>query len=127
MTLWQELMQFGSTSKAYQDGYKTVCQALNSNNNSYSKDLIENHTMTLTDENGNEETYELLDLIVESDIEYAVFMSVDYSETEVLILRVEESDKDEDRTSYSVIDDELVAKIFEIFKERNKDIFNFVD
>ena len=83
--------------------------------------------MTLTDENGNEETYELLDLIVESDIEYAVFMSVDYSETEVLILRVEESDKDEDRTSYSFIDDELVAKIFEIFKERNKDIFNFVD
>lgn len=127
MILWQELIQTDPSSRIYQDGYKTVCQALNSNNNSYSKDLIENHTMTLTDENGNEETYELLDLIVESDIEYAVFMSVDYSETEVLILRVEESDKDEDRTSYSVIDDELVAKIFEIFKERNKDIFNFVD
>ena len=120
-------MQFGSTSKAYQDGYNLVYQALNFNNNSHQNDSTDTHTMTLTDENGNEEAYDLLDFVVKNDSEYAAFMPVDDAETAVLILRVEESDKDEDRTSYSVIDDELVAKIFEIFKERNKDIFNFVD
>lgn len=54
-------------------------------------------------------------------------MPVDDAETEVLILRVEDSNKDEDQTSYSMIDDELAQKIFEIFKERNKDSINFLD
>jgi len=127
MILWQELIQTDPSSQIYQNGYKTVCQVLNRNNDSHSKDLIENHTMTLTDENGNEETYELLDFIVDNDSEYAVFMPVDDAETEVLILRVEDSNKDEDQTCYSMIDDELAQKIFEIFKERNKDSINFLD
>lgn len=127
MMLWQELIQTDPSSQAYQDGYNTACQALNINNNSYSKASTEKHTMTLTDENGNEETYELLDLIIENGSEYGVFLPVDDAENDVLILRVEESSKAEDRTSYSIIDDELAAKIFEIFKQRNKDKINFVD
>ena len=127
MLLWQELLQDDPSSQAYRDGYNMVCQALNVNNNLYPKLSIEGHTMTLTDENGNGETYELLDFIVENDCEYAVFMPVYDLEGEVLILRVEKSDEDEDWTRYSIVDDELAAKIFEIFKERNKDSINFAD
>lgn len=127
LKLWQSLLKTDPTSQSYQYGYNIVCQALNIVNNSCPKDSMENNIMTLTDENGNEETYELLDLIVENNIEYGVFMPLNDSEKEVLILRVYESNEEENRTSYSVIDDELAEKIFEIFKRRNKDKIDFFE
>ena len=43
-----------------------------------------------------------------------------------MILRCEESDDDSDEENYRSVDDqELLNEIFEIFKEKNKDNFDF--
>ena len=49
-------------------------------------------------------------------------------EGEVVILKVEDTDEDSDEESYvSVEDEEILMKVFNIFKEKFKDEFNFVD
>ena len=49
-------------------------------------------------------------------------------EGEVVILKVEDTDEDSDEESYvSVEDEEVLMKVFNIFKEKFKDEFNFVD
>ena len=71
----------------------------------------ESNIVVLNDENGNEIRFEFLDLI-----EY---------ESEV-ILKLEDSDTDEE--SYVSVDDETVLNaVFEIFKDKFKDEFNFTD
>ena len=50
-------------------------------------------------------------------------------EGEVVILKVEDNDdEDSDEESYvSIEDEEILNKVFEIFKEKFKDDFDFVD
>jgi len=79
----------------------------------------------LTNENGEEEKYEFLDLITIRNEEFVVLMPEDDDEKSVLILRVDESNEDGVDNYSSVDDDELLGLIFEIFKERNKDKFDF--
>ena len=86
----------------------------------------------LNDEDGNEVKFEFLDLVELDDEEYVVLLPVteegDEEEGEVVILKVEDSDDDSDEESYVSIDDEEVLnKVFEIFKEKFKDDFDFVD
>ncbi len=80
----------------------------------------------LNDENGNEVQFEFLDLIEHRDEEFVVLLPVDASADEVVILQVEEIGSDEE--SYTSVDDEdTLEEVFEIFKERFKDEFNFID
>ena len=87
----------------------------------------------LNDENGNEVKFEFLDLVELDDEEYVVLLPVteegEEDEGEVVILKVEDSDDEEsDEESYvSVDDEETLNKVFEIFKEKFKDDFDFVD
>ena len=86
----------------------------------------------LNDEDGNEVEFEFLDLVELDGEEYVVLLPVteegDEEEGEVVILKVEDSDDDSDEESYVSIDDEEVLnKVFEIFKEKFKDDFDFVD
>ena len=86
----------------------------------------------LNDEDGNEVKLEFLDLIDFEDEEYIVLLPVneegDEEEGEVVILRVEDTDEEADEESYVSVDDEdTLNKVFEIFKERFKDDFDFVD
>ena len=47
---------------------------------------------------------------------------------EVVILKVEDTDEDSEEESYVSVDDEATLnQVFEIFKEKFKDEFNFVD
>ena len=47
---------------------------------------------------------------------------------EVVILKVEDSDEESDEESYVSVDDEdTLMKVFNIFKEKFKDEFDFVD
>ncbi len=56
-----------------------------------------------------------------------IVLPCEKDEESVLILMVE-SDKESDTESYLTVDDDnLLAVIFEIFKERNKDRFTFTD
>ena len=85
----------------------------------------------LNDEEGNEAEFEFLDLIEFEGEEYVVLLPVEESEEagEVVILKVEDiDDPDSDEESYvSIEDEEILNKVFEIFKEKFKDDFNFVD
>ena len=86
----------------------------------------------LNDEDGNELKFEFLDLVELDDEEYVVLLPVVdegvEEEGEVVILKVEDTDDDTEEESYvSVEDEDVLNKVFEIFKERFKDDFDFVD
>lgn len=82
--------------------------------------------VVLNDEHGNEVEFEYLDLIEHNNEAYVVLLSVDEEADEVVILKCEESEDDPDEESYcSVEDQDLLNEIFEIFKEKNKDNFDF--
>jgi uncharacterized protein YrzB (UPF0473 family) len=88
--------------------------------------------VVLNDEDGNEVNFEFLDLIELENEEYVVLLPVtsegEEDEGEVVILKVEDTDEESDEESYVSVEDETVLnKVFEIFKEKFKDEFNFVD
>ena len=71
-----------------------------------------------------------LDLIEYESEEYVVLLPIDEDgendDGEVVILKLEDSDTDEE--SYVSVDDETVLNaVFEIFKDKFKDEFNFTD
>ena len=86
--------------------------------------------IVLNDENGEEVPFEFLDLIELDGEEYVVLLPVEESDEpgEVVILQIEDSDEESEEESYvSVEDEEILNKVFEIFKEKFKDDFDFVD
>ena len=106
---------------------------MNEENNfqNYEGEELDN-IVILNDEEGNEVRFEFLDLIELDNEEYVVLLPVtaegEEEEGEVVILKVEDTDEDSEEESYVSIDDENVLnKVFEIFKEKFKDDFDFVD
>ena len=84
--------------------------------------------VTLTDENGNEVSFEYLDLIEYQGAEYVVLLPVEGEEDDVQILKVEPIPGSEDEESYvSVEDEEILFAVFDIFKEHFADDFDFVE
>lgn len=89
--------------------------------------------VVLNDENGNEVKFEFLDLVELDDEEYVVLLPVneegEEDEGEVVILKVEDSDDEssEEESYVSVESEEVLNKVFEIFKEKFKDDFDFVN
>ena len=88
--------------------------------------------IVLNNENGEEVKFEFLDLVELDDEQYVVLLPMTESEEEdegeVVILKVEDTDEESDEESYvSVEDEEILMKVFNIFKEKFKDEFNFVD
>ena len=87
--------------------------------------------ITLNDENGNEVKFEFLDLIEYNDEEYVLLLPMDSEEDddgEVVILRLEDTDEDSEEESYvSVEDEDILMEVFNIFKDKFKDEFDFID
>ena len=89
--------------------------------------------IVLNDEQGNEVQFEFLDLVELDDEEYVVLLPVseegEEDDGEVVILKLEDNDdEDSEEESYISVDDEdVLNKVFEIFKDKFKDEFNFVD
>lgn len=82
--------------------------------------------IVLNDDDGNEVEFEFLDLIPYRGKEYVVLLPVSDEADEVVILQLEEAN--DETESYISVDNELTLQaVFEIFKERAKDTFNFVD
>lgn len=87
----------------------------------------------LNDENGNEVKFEFLDLVELDNEEYVVLLPIndegDEDEGEVVILKIEDNeDENSEEESYvSVEDEEILNQVFEIFKEKFKNDFDFVD
>lgn len=87
--------------------------------------------IVLNDEDGKEVQFEFLDLIEYEDEEYVVLLPVeDENEEEageVVILKVEDTDSEEEESYISVDDQDTLNAVFEMFKEKFKDEFNFLD
>lgn len=81
-------------------------------------------TITLKDTAGNEVEFEFLDDIDYDGKEYIVLLPVEVTESEVVIFRIE---SEGGYDSYFDVDDEEAQKVFGIFKERNKDEYDFID
>ena len=101
------------------------------NKNDNLNEELEDNIIILNDEDGKETKFEFLDLINYDDEQYVVLLPTEEESDEpgeVVILRVEDTDQDSDEESYvSVEDEEVLNKVFEIFKEKFKDDFDFVD
>lgn len=87
--------------------------------------------IVLNDEDGKEVQFEFLDLIEYEDEEYVVLLPVEEENEEepgeVVILKVEDTDSEEEESYVSVDDQDTLNTIFEMFKEKFKDEFNFLD
>ena len=89
------------------------------------------NVIILNDEDGNEVQFEFLDLVELDSEEYVVLLPTseeEEDEGEVVILKVEDTDEDSEEESYvSVENEETLMKVFDIFKDKFKDEFDFVD
>lgn len=98
---------------------------------SFDDDDLDNldNTIILNDENGNEVLFKFLDLIEYDCEEYVVLLPKDESDDagEVVILKVDETDSDDEEAYTSVKDEETLQAVFNIFREKFKDEFNFED
>ena len=87
--------------------------------------------IVLNDENGDEVQFEFLDLVELDSEEYVVLLPVveegEEDDGEVVILKVEDSESEDEESYVSVDDEETLNTVFGIFKEKFKDEFNFID
>ena len=82
--------------------------------------------VVLTDQDGVDTEFEFLDIVEVDDKEYVILLPVDKAEDgEVVIFRIEGEGDDE--TYVGVETEEEASKVFNFFKEKAKDDFNFVD
>ena len=86
----------------------------------------ESSTLVLTDENGEDITFEYLDCIEYQGKEYLVLMPAEEDSNEIVILEIEPVD--EENENYLAVEDEAVLNaVYDIFKERYKDVLTFED
>lgn len=80
--------------------------------------MDENNMIILTDSEGKENKFEILDIIEKDEIEYAVMLPED-SEDEVVIFRIAILDDESNEASYiEVEEDEIADEIFNEFLKR---------
>ena len=97
----------------------------NPNVNMENEDDFDN-VVVLTDQNGVDTEFEFLDIVEVDGIEYVILLPVESADDgEVVIFRIEGSEEDE--TYVGVDSEEEASKVFNFFKEKAKDDFNFVD
>lgn len=80
--------------------------------------------ITLEDEEGNEVEFEFLDVIEYEGEEFIVLIENDEDVDEVVILKINVID-DETEEYVSIDDEELLDKIFDIFKKKYDGEINF--
>lgn len=87
------------------------------------------NVIILEDEEGNPVSMEFLDLIEYEGEEYVVLYPCEEEEQdgEVVILQIAETDDPEEEAYVSTDDEETVNAVFELFKEKFKDQFNFAE
>lgn len=82
--------------------------------------------LTLTDENGQDVNFEYLDCLEYQGVEYLVLLPEEDDSNELVILQVEPVD--EENENYLAVEDEAILNtVFEMFKEKFKDVLDFED
>ena len=86
----------------------------------------ESSIITMTDENDEEVTFEFLDCVEYEGKEYLVLIPAEEDSNEIVILEVEPVD--EELENYLAVENEdTLNAVYEIFKDRFKDVLNFGD
>ena len=84
----------------------------------------ESSILTLTDETGTETAFEYLDCVEYEGKEYLVLIPAEEDANQIVILEVEPVD--EENENYLAVEDEnTLDAVYDIFKERYKDVLNF--
>ena len=86
----------------------------------------ESSTLVLTDENGEDITFEYLDCIEYEGIEYLVLLPAEDESNEIVILQIEPVDE-ENENYLAVENEDVLDAVYDIFKERYKDVLTFED
>lgn len=90
-----------------------------------------NNIITLNDEDGKEVQFEFLDLIEYNDEEYVILLPIEETDDEeageVVILKVEHTESEDEESYIGVEDEDELNAVFAIFKDKFKDEFNFID
>jgi len=82
--------------------------------------------VVLTDETGKDTEFEWLDTVEMNDNQYIILLPTDDEEAEeVVILKMEANEEEEN--FIPVEDEDELNQVYDIFKERNKENFDFVD
>ena len=95
-------------------------------NNEILQEEEQSNILTLTDENGADVDFEYLDCIEYEGNEYLVLMPAEEMSTEIIILQVEAVDE-ETENYLSVSDEATLNAVYDIFKDRYKDVLTFED
>lgn len=85
---------------------------------------FEPEIVTLVDDEGNEVEFELLDVVDYEGEEYVILIENNEEAQDVVILKIESVD-DETENYVGIDDEELLSNVFETFKEKYKDEFDF--
>ncbi|MEF2602237.1 MAG: DUF1292 domain-containing protein [Christensenellales bacterium] len=86
------------------------------------------NVITLTDSDGSDVDFEVLDIVPYNDHEYAVLLPVDdeSDSPEAVILELLEAEEDnEEDMLQGVEDEEILNAVFNLFMEKNADEFQF--
>ena len=87
--------------------------------------------ITLFGEDGEEEDFQFVDYIEYKKEEYVVLLplnDLDEDNASIEILKVTNYDEETETEDYESVEDEYVLeKVYEIFREKHKDTFNFAD
>ena len=86
------------------------------------------NVITLTDSDGSDVDFEVLDIVPYNDHEYAVLLPVDdeSDSPEAVILELLEAEEDnEEDMLQGVEDEEILNAVFNLFMEKNADDFQF--
>ena len=86
------------------------------------------NVITLTDSDGSDADFEVLDIIPYNDHEYAVLLPVDdeSDSPEAVILELLEAEEDNEEDMLQGVEDEdILNAVFNLFMEKNADEFQF--
>lgn len=96
------------------------------NENLLNEEEEETSILTLTDENGVDTDFEYLDCIEYQGKEYLILMPTEEPDTQIVILEIQPVDEEDE--NYLAVDDEATLDaVYEIFKEKYKDVLTFED
>ncbi len=84
----------------------------------------ESSILTLTDENGQDVEFEYLDCLEYQGTEYLILSPADDEEGQIVILEIQPIDQ-EHENYLAVEDEQTLDAVYDLFKEKYKDILTF--
>lgn len=81
--------------------------------------------ITLEDDDGNEQEFELAGNFDYLGEEYVALIPLDDENGTVTFIKTVASQEDDEETFETIVDEKLLDKLFEVFKVEYKDVFDF--